>query len=787
MSDLTTAFAELLTTVTRSGDYYVSGTAELMAPLIEVEGIGPVALPLLPVQAEALAALAEPAPYGRGPETLIDPAVRNTLQIGAERVQIRSRHWAGMLETILAQVADGLGISGPVSAEFYKLLIYEAGGFFIGHRDTEKAAGMFGTLVLVLPSSYQGGGLVVRHKGRSVELDLTSEDPSQVRFAAFYCDCVHEVLPVTDGCRLTLIYNLLRPGQGTGTGTASRLEPPDYQAEQDRLAERLRRWAAGEDGEDGEDGEETPDKLIYPLEHAYTPAELGFDTLKGADAAAARVAVAAAAAAGCDLQLALLSIEESGVAEYKEYPRRSRSRSRSRYRDDEGDGDDDIFEAGEVCDRSETLSDWRCPDGSRSVLTTLPVEGNELSPPGVLEEIEPDDIDFTEATGNEGASFERSYHVACLVLWPRARFLAVLTQAGFPAALAHLTDLAERWTAAGADRAAPEWSQAHELSGYMLRDWPDQRWNSWQERNTPSNTAGLAEILIRLEDAERIETLLGKVAARGGFAREDGAVLCRALARLAPARALEALGRLCHDAAASTPAACARLLAGCTSTLVPALVPAEELAAAATLVVQVLAAPMTKPAFSSPLSAPQGDVDHGLVVDLLTALAVISPDLADRAVGHLLALPGRYDLDAILIPAMCELIADGGLSSGLIPPVERLRRACIDHLRTRMAEPLAPPADGRRDSTLPCSCADCTQLAAFLANPALAKWEFRAAEPRRRHLEHSIRSARSDVTVITVRQGSPHRLVCTKTQASYNRRLNQRERDAADLARLQAE
>ena len=66
----------------------------------------------------------------------------------------------------------------------------------------------------------------------------------------------------------------------------------------------------------------TPEKLVYllvyPLEHAYTPAELGFAALKGADAAVAGVLTTAAQQARCDLHLALLTVEESGAAEYSE-------------------------------------------------------------------------------------------------------------------------------------------------------------------------------------------------------------------------------------------------------------------------------------------------------------------------------------------------------------------------------------------------------------------------------------------------------------------------------------
>ena len=250
--------AALLATVQRPGDFVASGTAELMAPSIEVEGVGPVALPLLPVQAEQVIAAAERAPYGRGPQTLLDTTVRRTWQIDAGRVRIGGRHWRKTLDGIVERAAEGLGVAGPVSADLYKLLVYAEGDFFVGHRDTEKAAGMFATLVIVLPSLSSGGELVVTHKGRSVRLDLRVGDPSEVAFAAFYADCMHEVRPVTAGHRLALIYNLVRSGPGRPP------QPPDYAPETGRVAALLKGWVAGEGA---------LRKLVYPLEHAYTQAE----------------------------------------------------------------------------------------------------------------------------------------------------------------------------------------------------------------------------------------------------------------------------------------------------------------------------------------------------------------------------------------------------------------------------------------------------------------------------------------------------------------------------------
>jgi hypothetical protein len=75
----------------------------------EVEGVGPIALPLLPAQAVELIAVAGRAPCGRGGETLVDTAVRRTWQIGADRVRIAGTLWTAMLGGDVQRAAAGLG------------------------------------------------------------------------------------------------------------------------------------------------------------------------------------------------------------------------------------------------------------------------------------------------------------------------------------------------------------------------------------------------------------------------------------------------------------------------------------------------------------------------------------------------------------------------------------------------------------------------------------------------------------------------------------------------------
>lgn len=144
MTSITADLATVLSTVSRPGDFFTSGTIEIPTPRLEVEGVGLIALPLLPQQATQLIAAAERAPYGRGEETLIDTEVRRTWQIAAEQVHIAGKHWAHTLGAIVARAAEGLGVADPIDASLYKLLLYDEGSFFVSHRDTEKAPGMYG-------------------------------------------------------------------------------------------------------------------------------------------------------------------------------------------------------------------------------------------------------------------------------------------------------------------------------------------------------------------------------------------------------------------------------------------------------------------------------------------------------------------------------------------------------------------------------------------------------------------------------------------------------------------
>jgi hypothetical protein len=762
MTVLAAQLAAQLDTVRRPGDFFAAGEIAFSPPAIEIADIGPLGLPLAPALARHLIDAAEPAPFGRGAQTLIDPTVRRCGQFGPERMQIGGKQWAATLARMLALVAKGLGVDEPILADFYKLLVYGPGGFFVSHRDTEKTRGMFATLTIVLPSPFTGGELLIRHQGREARLDLRGHDPGEVAFAAFYADCVHEILPVTDGCRLALIYNLRRQA---GPGHARTLQAPDYAKEQAGLAVWMRRWA---DRLAGKNVEDVPVKLVYPLEHAYTQAELGFASLKGVDAARAAVLAQAARTAGCDLHLALLTIAESGAAEYADTydPRRHRWGTEA-----------DDFEAGEVFDRSVMLSDWRRPDGTMADLAELPVGADEIAPPDACDDLAPDEETFHEATGNEGASFERSYRRAALVLWPHAQVFAVLSQAGLAATLPYLGDLVRRWMAGEPEQRDALWQEAHALAGHMIARWPSHE--AWPPHREGGEAARMLGLLTDLDDRHAIEIFLTQVIA-AGFATQAVPAVLTALGRLAAPRKAALIERIIAGAAGGALRACAALLARAAAA--GTTDGSCDLTGAARRLLEALP-PRPSRATTSPARPSSGaDVDADLVVHLLAALCAIDPMLAERATDHLLAASKIYRMDTVLIPAARRLVQDHAAQG--TTAVTRLRDACLAHLQRRIAEPLAAPTDWRRDAKLPCRCRHCADLATFLSDPQARNWVLKAAEAERAHVENCLRQAGSDVDVTTERSGRPYRLVCTKNQASYERRSRQRRRDLEDVALL---
>ena len=772
---------QLLSKVTRPGDYFVVGSLEAPMPRLEVERVGLLSFPVPAIQARQLIENAIRAPYGRGEETILDESVRKVWQVPAEKVQLGGKSWDGTFAQILATVANGLGCAGAaMQAELYKLLVYDEGGFFKPHRDTEKSERMFGTLVVVLPSVHQGGELVIRHAGREVKIDLSSSEVSELRFAAFYADCEHEVLPVARGNRVCLIYNLVQRGSGEA---GARLAAPLYDAEAEAAASMLRETFAA-------DG--APAKLAWLLEHQYSPGGLAFDALKGADAGRASVLRRAAERAGCVMHLAIVHIEETGAAEpeYDPYSRRSGRRGYDESAEEE-DVSSDSFEVIEVCDASQFVDEWCGLDGRPVDFGRLPLEEGEVLPAGALDGETPDEQRLTEATGNEGATFERSYHRAALLIWPRSGFADVLLQAGVGAALPLLLErIASRGEAA---EEPTDPASALALARRIVEEWEaSPLYSIYRSGSKDPDRGEMVRLLVRLGDASLLERFIEGVVTHR-FEGTEAAALAEGAAILGPKRCGKLFIALALENTRVFHGGCIALLHGMMSNLGPVLdskwkAPMRRIAAtilAELATIGVHSHPDPYAGLDSPRVREARPMSAAEVVELLESLrALDSVELHTTAVAVIRGAPAVFDPVTVVVPALQQL--PDALGTELTS--DTVRRAlwlhAADFLLARSERPPELPVDWRQEVTVSCKCEDCRELQAFVHDPVAKVHRFRVRQDRRQHLHGQIEHHGLDLTHVTERQGSPQTLVCTKTRRSYQRQCAQHAADCAAMGTL---
>ena len=193
-------------------EFAVGGKIGLPMPDMMIEGVGEISMPLLQFQADAIKAVGQKAPYGKGSETIVDRCVRDSTQVDAAKVKFLNPAWKSEINRLVSRVCVDLGINGQnVRAELYKVLLYEVGGHFKPHTDTEKTDGMFGTLIVQFPSRFTGGEFLAKHQGITKVIDMGSADEScrtSHYYAAHYADCEHEIREIKAGIRLAAVYSL---------------------------------------------------------------------------------------------------------------------------------------------------------------------------------------------------------------------------------------------------------------------------------------------------------------------------------------------------------------------------------------------------------------------------------------------------------------------------------------------------------------------------------------------------------------------------------------------------
>ena len=265
MSDFNQQIVAVLEKINGSGSFVSEGSEPFIFPGMTVRGVGEISFPVSATQAKALIGKASKAPFGKGRETVLDSTVRSAWEIDADKIQFENTDWPKFVQATVEKIKPNLGIQDTkIVANLYKLLIYEKGDFFLAHKDSEKEAGMFATLIIVLPSKHEGGELLVRFDGDTRSFDFSqSSNQYQIPFVAFYADCEHEVKPLRSGHRICLAYNLLQKKSNR------KIKPQQIGNYADQLALILK---------SAEKDRDFP-KIVL-LGHQYTPSNFSMSTLK---------------------------------------------------------------------------------------------------------------------------------------------------------------------------------------------------------------------------------------------------------------------------------------------------------------------------------------------------------------------------------------------------------------------------------------------------------------------------------------------------------------------------
>ena len=777
----------LLRSVDRPGEHCVGGRLYTPLPRVAVKGAGELSFPIPGAQIRSLIAAAERAPYGKGTETVVDPSVRDCWQIDATQVRLTGRAWPRSFQKVMDLVAAGLGLPAErLGADLYKLLVYRRGGFFAEHRDTEKVPGMVATLSLSLPVPGAGGELVVRHGGRKEVFDLNAAEPSELSYAAFYADCLHEVRPLADGHRVTLVFNLFLDSTGDAPGA------PDYSDLAAPVAECLARWR----------DEGVTDKVVWLLDHEYSEGGLSFGTLKNTDAAVAQVLGAAADRADCELHAAVLRIEESGSPVY-EPPSRRWGWDWEWDDYEEEDGSD--TEMDEVHERWEALDGWAARDGSHPSFGQIPLNALELLPRGGLDDAEPDGQRLQGSTGNEGPTLEFMYRLAALVVWPSEKTVDIVAEGGI--------DQAVSWVgtqcAAAGGAGCGGTRRTAGLLGKLTELWPVGE-DAWQ----PQNRGAMLRLLHETGEGEVAADFLHRVV-MAKYDGDENEALAAVLPVIGPEEAAaflplfveEHLPRWFGDVIEVLVLSASECAGGggADGGANPALDAAwrKVLRAAVAAALSGLAAALRT---ESERRHGEPGEDDGWPLRIRQVSADTGRAAHDRWIGPasvcgLLVLAHRLGLDdetaaatgAIgdhpdivtpdrMLPTALELMYQHGRPAGTTA-YGVLWRQAADFLLERSSTVPAEPADWTivAEADIACDCELCAKLRAFCRDPVKRLERFKVRKDLRKHLHQVIDRHRLDLDHVTERSGSPYTLVCTKNRASHKRRL---EEYADDLRRM---
>ncbi len=763
--------SELLARIKAPGAFATRRTSPVDDLRLEVKGVGRVAWPVTRITARRLCAIARPARYGVKDHTRFDPGVRDTWEIPKSRVAIDERRWQKTLLPMLDRIRGDLGLPDGcrMRAALHNMLVYGPGQFFLAHQDSEKTDDMIGTLVVILPSDFTGGAIVVEHHDERVSFRGSG---GQLAFIAFYADCHHQVRPIKDGYRVVLTYNLMVDGDTSTAALAAAPNQIDALArciEQFFETPRPARWGNGP-------RREPPDRLVYLLDHQYTRKGLAWSRLKNADAARVSALREVARRLDCEMFLALADVHESWSCEDEGLGHGGYGRGGWRWGyDDEAEEEDNGSETPDLMELLDSEIELRHWIGSGERLEAIAggVDHDEVCYTKASAELEPFASEHEGYMGNSGNTVDRWYHRAAVVLWPRERTFVIRARASPRWAIAEVK------TALGAGDVETARGMARRLKPFWLHVAHREEGRGFLERTLAVagglDSPELAASLLRPFTLERLTPRAAPrlVALRDRYGRE----WCQAVLGAWASGDRRDQGDRRAAWLASLPSLCRPLCAGGS---------AQGLELARWLVTEEWTRLVeqwkqlredAQPRFAleaiSRLSKP--------ILGLLeSSLISESPDLHGGMLGFLTSPETDYPVRGLiqLLRTAQETRAHDALRDlGLAA----LHGHCVQALTTRLRLPVREKDNWSISAPRRCTCRLCETLARFLAAPDQVRFEWPLPKDQRAHVHGIVDAHDLPVSHATRRTGRPYTLVLIKTDALFEREAAERKVWESDL------
>lgn len=729
-----------------TGSFVSSGVQPFLFPGLQIRGMDEIGFPINATQIKALIKIAHQAPFGKGSETVLDKTVRSVWEIDADQIKFVNKKWGEFVDGIVKQIKPSMGFDGlSVSANLYKLLIYQKGDFFLPHKDSEKEPGMFGTLIIGLPSKHTGGELIVKFDGCIETIDFSDPVNSyQIPFAAFYADCEHEIRPITSGYRVCLVYNLV---QIKGN---KKVRPQQLNDQVKKLAALLK---ASE--------EERDIPKIVLLDHQYTPSNFTMNALKLNDRHKAEALIRAAELSGFYTKLGLVTSYQVGELTEDDTKQSSLGRSyRRRNRYYEEYDDENLAEngkMGEVYDENVSIEHWM--KGGIPSLRNIQFDEMDLISAITLNEGEPIQKAAEGYTGNAGMEMQYWYHYGAVFLWPRKYHYDMVIDLDADNKLEWIDYYNQHWEILTMEDIALTKKLVE--AGILV--------NHLKEK---TDYSPLADWLINLND-EKYLLKKGSKFLTDHFVR----IAVDKWIKLVKHYPIDKFEDIFVTAGNKKEVPVIRHILGILNDLL------DDSSSSAKAFAEQQA--LCIPGYLENLKLTAENEKKAVKEILGSLLQIDEKEVIKEKNWHkkiTVALTKKLTREYVNDILIAEILGSGNKSN----LAGQLLSVCISDLQRRVLDkPKAPISWSRpvpKKSGIYGNVWDI--LADFLKSATLQIFDYQAILEKRNEMEYAIRDVVIDIKMETIRKGSPHTLRLTKTQYAYERELAKWKEDVGLLEKL---